>query len=108
MISLTVQLEVHEEHLDAFLDAITENAERTFTDEPGCLRFDVCQVSDQPLRFVFYEIYTSHEALAAHRSAPHFAVWRRAADAYVVPGTQINTVSELRISHTQNAKEVPQ
>ena len=36
MIALIVSLQVHENKLDTFLDAIKENAERTFADEAGC------------------------------------------------------------------------
>ena len=43
MITLTVSLQVVPGHLDAFVDAIRTNAERSLTDEPGCLAFDVSQ-----------------------------------------------------------------
>lgn len=36
MIALTVSLQVVPGHRDDFLAAIEENAERSFTDEPGC------------------------------------------------------------------------
>lgn len=101
MISLTVVLEVREGHLDQFLTAITANADRSFHDEPGCLRFDVSQSADDPHKFVFYELYADMDALGEHRRAPHFALWREAADLHVVPGSQINTVSELRFSHSE-------
>ena len=71
MISLTVTLDVHEQHLDAFRAAIAENALRSFSDEPGCVRFDVNQVVDNPTRFVFYELYADRRrARRAPRSAP--------------------------------------
>ncbi|MGC5172153.1 putative quinol monooxygenase [Microbacterium sp. DT81.1] len=107
MISLTVTLDVHEQHLDAFRAAIAENALRSFSDEPGCVRFDVNQVVYTPTRFVFYELYADLAALDAHRAAPHFATWRRAADAFVVAGSQINTISELLITHDSNAPKGP-
>lgn len=100
MISLTVTLQVRPGHLDDFLEAITANAHDSFHHEPGCLRFDINQSLANPHRFVFYELYADAEALEAHRQAPHFATWRAAADAHVVPGSQINTVSELLLSHS--------
>jgi len=103
MISLTVTVEVREQHLDAFRAAIAENAERSFSDEPGCVRFDVNEVVGDPSRFVFYELYTDLAAVDAHRAAPHFAAWRQSADAYVVPGSQVNTLSHLLISHDSHA-----
>ena len=98
MIALVVSLHVVPEHLDDFLAAIGENAERSFTDEPGCLRFDVVQDTADPHHFHFYELYADEDALAAHRTAPHFAQWRSAADRFVVPGSQVNTIAE-RIFH---------
>lgn len=98
MISLTVDLHVKHGSLEPFLAAITENAERSFNDEPGCLYFDVNQDTADEHHFVFYELYTDEEAIAAHRAAPHFAEWRKAADQYVVPGSQKNTISQ-HIAH---------
>ena len=45
MITLIVSLQVEPGHLDEFLAAIDQNAERSFTDEPGCLYFDVARTS---------------------------------------------------------------
>lgn len=102
MIALTVTLRVKEGCLEPFLAAITTNAERTIADEPGCHYFDVCQgVGDDHL-FVFHELYDDMAAIEAHRAAPHFAVWRQAAEEYVVPGSQVNTFSHV-ISHLKDA-----
>ena len=101
MIALIVSLDVVPERLDEFTAAITTNAERTFTDEPGCLHFDVTQDLADPHHFVFYELYADEDAIAAHRAAPHFADWRRAADRCVVPGSQVNTLSTVRVHHRE-------
>ncbi|MEV3854133.1 putative quinol monooxygenase [Streptomyces sp. NPDC050095] len=39
--------------------------------EPGCLQYDMHQVSDDPDRFVLVERWASKEALAAHDATPH-------------------------------------
>ena len=101
MIALIVSLDVIPERLDDFTDAIRTNAERTFTDEPGCLHFDVVQDLADPHHFVFYELYADEDAVAAHRAAPHFAQWRQAADRCVVPGSQVNTLAATRFHHEQ-------
>jgi quinol monooxygenase YgiN len=98
VITLTVSLQVRPGHLEPFLEAITLNAQTSVRDEPGCLHFDVNQDVDDEHHFVFYEVYTDHAALEAHRNAPHFAGWRRAADQQVVPGSQVNVTSH-RIAH---------
>lgn len=99
MIALVVSLKVHENHLDDFLAAIEQNAERSFNDEPGCSYFDVTQGVDDPLHFVFYELYEEDTALEAHRAAPHFAKWREAVDKYVVTGSQVNTTTNQLFHH---------
>lgn len=103
MIALVVSLHVVPGRLGEFTAAIRENAERSFTDEPGCVYFDVCQDTTDDHHFVFYEIYADEDAVAAHRAAPHFAVWRRAADQCVVPGSQVNTLAAQRFHHVGGA-----
>jgi len=104
MISLVVRLDVIPERREEFLAAITANATSTFADEPGCLRFDVCRSQADPNHFVFYEIYRDEAALAAHREAPHFATWREAVARTVVPGSQVNTLTELVLAHRETDK----
>ena len=99
MIALIVSLDVIPERLDEFIDAIGTNAERSFSDEPGCLGFEVTQGVADPHRFVFYEKYVDEDAVAAHRSAAHYADWRRAADRCIVPGSQVNTLATVRFCH---------
>jgi quinol monooxygenase YgiN len=101
MIALIVRLDVVPGKLEEFTTAISSNAERSFADEPGCLYFDVVQSLDDDHHFVFYELYADDEAVAAHRAAPHFALWRAAADRCVVPGSQVNTLGTQRFHHSQ-------
>lgn len=109
MISLIVRLDVFPDRREEFLQAITSNAALTFGDEPGCLRFDVCEDRSDPHHFIFYEIYRDEAALEAHRAAPHFARWRDAVARTVVTGSQVNTITELVIAHreTDKAQEAP-
>ncbi|RQR30757.1 MULTISPECIES: putative quinol monooxygenase [unclassified Burkholderia] len=99
MIALIVSLKVHPERLEDFLDAIKENATRTFSDEAGCKYFDVTQDIKDPLHFMFYELYEDDAAIDAHRAAPHFAKWREAADRCVVKGSQVNTLCTQLFHH---------
>lgn len=99
MIALTVSLQVHADKLVDFLRAIETNAQSTFNDEPGCHYFDVTQDIKDPLHFVFYELYENEAAIEAHRAAPHFAEWRKAADVCVVKGSQVNTLSHRLFHH---------
>jgi len=101
VIALVVSLQVVPGRLEEFTAAIRENAERSFADEPGCLYFDVCQDTRDDHHFVFYELYADEDAVAAHRAAPHFTVWRQAADQCVVPGSQVNTLAAQRFHHAE-------
>jgi quinol monooxygenase YgiN len=40
--------------------------------EPGNLAFDAFRSTEDPLRYVLLERYTSREAFADHRETPHF------------------------------------
>ena len=99
MIALVVSLQVHEHKLDDFLAAIRKNADRTFSDEVGCRYFDVTQDREDPLHFIFYELYLDEAAVEAHRAARHFAAWRKAAGECVVPGSQTNTLCDQKFHH---------
>jgi len=104
MYTLFVSLQVRPDKREVFLAAIAKNAEASMRDEPGCLRFDVMEDAKHPNFFYFYEIYTEPAAFDAHKAAPHFAEWRKAAEECVVPGSQVNTFSNLFVAHTA---EVP-
>ncbi|WP_448627851.1 putative quinol monooxygenase [Geodermatophilus sp. URMC 64] len=101
MFSLLVQVQVDPERRAEFLAAVTDNAEASVRDEPGCLRFDVCSVEGDENRFLFYELYRDAAAFEEHRAAPHFQAWREAADRTVIQ--QINTRGDLLVSHTAEA-----
>jgi quinol monooxygenase YgiN len=105
MIALVVTLKVHEHKLDDFLAAIQENANRTFSDEVGCHYFDVVQDREDPLHFIFYELYLDEAAVEAHRAAPHFAEWRKAAAECVVPGSQVNTFCNQKLHHSDQTDQ---
>lgn len=92
MFTVIVTLDVVPDCLDEFLAGLHQNARATLADEPGCLRFDVHRATDNPFRFVLYELYSSEHAFSEeHRQAPHYAAWRLVADRCVVPGSHVNT-----------------
>ena len=72
-----VAVRVFPEHVEAFIQATTENA-RASVQEPGIARFDVVQQSDDPTRFVLVEVYRTDDAPAAHKATAHYARWRDA------------------------------
>jgi quinol monooxygenase YgiN len=80
MLALWVKVRVKPDMREKFLKAIEHDCLHSEGDEPGCLRFNVLQDQKDPNAYYFYEVYKDQAALEAHRAAPHFAVWRAAAD----------------------------
>ena len=99
MFSMLVTLQVRPGRRAEFQAGIAANAEASVRDEPGCLRFDVCELEGDEDRFVFYELYVDAAAFQAHRASPHFQQWRTVAAEVVVPGSQVNTPGTLVTSH---------
>ena len=64
-----------------FLDAIEVDALGSEKDEPGCLRFNVLQDSNDENTYYLYEVYKDQAANEAHRTMPHYKVWAGVADA---------------------------
>jgi len=75
MIVTCVYIRVIPEVIDEFIEATTESHLQTVK-EPGNLRFDIIQQSDDPCRFMLYEAWESDEAAAYHKTTPHYAAWR--------------------------------
>ena len=80
MLALWVKVRVKPEGRERFLKAIEVDAIGSERDEAGCMRFNVLQDQQDPNVYYFYEVYRDEKAIEAHRAAPHYAVWRAAAD----------------------------
>jgi (4S)-4-hydroxy-5-phosphonooxypentane-2,3-dione isomerase len=75
MTTTCVYVTVKPEHIDDFIKAMLANHTESVK-EPGNLRFDVLQDSNDPCKFMIYEVYETEEAAAAHKSTAHYALWR--------------------------------
>jgi (4S)-4-hydroxy-5-phosphonooxypentane-2,3-dione isomerase len=80
MLAMWVKVRIKAEQRERFLKAIEVDALGSERDEPGCLRFNVLRDQQDPNVYYFFEVYRDEAALEAHRAAPHYAVWRAAAD----------------------------
>ena len=94
MPALWVKIRIKPAERERFLKAIEVDALGSERDEPGCLRFNVLQDEQDPNVYYFFEVYRDEAALEAHRAAPHYAVWRAAADTLDGPAqaTRVQTV----------------
>lgn len=77
MIVTCVYVNVKAEYADRFIQETRANHKESVK-EPGNLRFDFLQQSDNTLRFMIYEAYESEEAAAAHKNTAHYLKWRDA------------------------------
>jgi quinol monooxygenase YgiN len=75
MLIVHVHAHVRPEAVTAFREATVENA-RNSVQEPGVIRFDCIQQSDDPSRFVLVEVYRSPQAAADHKETAHYQRWR--------------------------------
>jgi len=75
MIATIVNIWVKEPYLQQFIDATYDNHFHSLK-EPGNLRFDILQDATDPLKFTFYEVYASDEAVAAHKGTSHYMRWK--------------------------------
>jgi autoinducer 2-degrading protein len=75
MITTCVYIYVRPEAVEKFINATIEN-HREALKEPGNLRFDFIQQSDDACRFMLYEAYVSEETAALHKNTAHYIKWR--------------------------------
>jgi quinol monooxygenase YgiN len=80
MLAIWVKVRVKPGERERFLRAVEHDALASEKDEPGCYRFNVLQDASDADVYYFYEVYEDQAALERHRTTPHYAVWRAAAD----------------------------
>jgi quinol monooxygenase YgiN len=74
MLILVVHIRIKAEHVEAFREATIENARHSLQ-EPGVAQFDCLQQTDEPTRFVLYEVYRDSAATVAHKATAHYGTW---------------------------------
>lgn len=82
MVVTLVHVNVKKEFVDVFIAETGRNHYESIK-EPGNLRFDILQDSNDPCRFTLYEAYVSDEASAAHKETPHYKIWRAAVEPWM-------------------------
>jgi quinol monooxygenase YgiN len=93
MFVLLVYAHVKPDQVDAFRQATIENA-RNSRQEPGVVRFDVIQETEDPTRFTLVEVYRGRDGHAKHRETPHYNVWAAAVtDMLAEPRTRTTNMS---------------
>jgi autoinducer 2-degrading protein len=75
MIATCVYVHVKPESVKRFIEASVINHVASVR-EPGNIRFDFLQQSDDPSMFMLYEAYESETSAAAHKNTPHYLKWK--------------------------------
>ena len=109
MLAMWVKVRVKPNERERFLKAIEVDALGSERDEPNCYRFNVLQDAKDPNVYYFYEVYEDEAALEKHRAAPHYAVWRAAADTLDGPAqaTRCETVFPAPTDYWENKSARP-
>ena len=92
MIITIINVQVKPGDLEAFKEATYENAGNSIK-EPGIVRFDVYQQSDDPSKFLLVEIYKHEQDVEKHHLTAHYARWH---------DTVANMMAEPRKRNTYN------
>lgn len=71
MFVVTVTFVIKASAVDAFREAVTEQALTSLRDEIGCNQFDVCE-NTADATFFLYERYLDADAFDLHLSSAHF------------------------------------
>ena len=77
MIVTCVSVYVKPDHIEDFIRASVENHNCSIK-EPGNLRFDILQNTQDPASFTLYEAYETDEAASTHKNTQHYLRWRDA------------------------------
>ncbi len=75
MFIVHVFVRVKPDQIETFKAASIANA-RNSVQEPGIIRFDVVQETDDPTRFVLVEVYRTADAAVRHKETEHYRIWR--------------------------------
>jgi quinol monooxygenase YgiN len=70
--TLVPRFTIREGQFDAFLKRVKQQRDDCLEHEPGCLHFDVLVAEDRPNQVLLYEIYRDADAIAEHRTYPHY------------------------------------
>lgn len=72
MYIVTVEFVVWPKHVDAFHQAMQQQARNSLMLEPECHQFDVCVDPQNREKIFLYEVYTDDAAFKVHLETNHF------------------------------------
>ncbi len=73
MFAITAEFRLKPDMLNAFMPVMLLQAEKSLSNEPQCLVFDVCvEQTDSDDVVLLYEVYENEAAFDLHLETPHF------------------------------------
>ena len=95
MSKLTIVANVHADpdQIDLVKAELEKLVPITRTEE-GCIQYDLHRDNDNPLHFMFFEIWESRELWQTHMNAPHLAAYVEAVDGAIADFT-LNEMSQV-------------
>jgi quinol monooxygenase YgiN len=82
-----------------FGELIRANAAASLDQERGCQRFDILVNTEEPCRFVLYEIYDDDKAFEIHLRSPHYQTFATA----IGDGVEDRSIRRLTLYGSQTA-----
>jgi quinol monooxygenase YgiN len=65
--------------------------------EPGNLRYDLYRISDGPVNFHLFEVYTDQAAVEAHRATAHYKAYRAKIPEYLAEPIGVKVLANLDV-----------
>lgn len=72
MIKVVANSYIKSEFIDEYLKLNSEVVELTNANDKGCIRYELCRDTQDPLHFIMLEEWESMEDLNAHMQSEHF------------------------------------
>ena len=74
MVSLFVTVQIPAEAREEFLEVMQQDVTGS-RKEPGCIAFHLLEHETPDNTFSFYECYADADAIAFHKTQPHYKLW---------------------------------
>ena len=98
--AITVDFTLKPGAMASFRKLIDKNAEDSCAHETGCQRFDVLVPNEPGDKVFLYEIYDDRAAFDAHLKTPHFDVFNRESEPFVLTKTVVQYTLVCEGSHS--------
>lgn len=93
MYGVVVTINIKPGFKERFMPSMLEDARGSVNNEPGCLRFDVLQDTEDPNRIYLMEEYMDEAAFETHTKQPHFVKWQETTKDWFAGPIEIHRVS---------------